>query len=121
MEYTGLFPDEVRETLPRMYEQENKVSAKAMVKFFTPWTDWTWYASEGSAIVDESGQEIDYMFFGLVIGNFVEYGYFSLSSLKALHGPMEFRVERDTLFEPTSLDELHTKHSEEYGEEDSED
>ena len=108
MEYTGLFPDDVRETLPRMYEQENKLSTKAMVKFFTPWTDWTWYVSEGSAIVDESGKEIDYMFYGLVQGNFLEYGYFSLSSLQALDGPAGLKVERDMLFEPTLLDELYT-------------
>lgn len=113
MEYTGLFPDEVRATLPGMYNNENQASSKAMVKFFTPWTDWTWYASEGSAIVDGSGQEIDYMFFGLVIGNFIEYGYFSLSSLKALDGPAGFKVERDMNFEPTLLDELHAKHSDE--------
>lgn len=111
MEYTGLFPDEVKEALPRMYAQENQVSTKAMVKFFTPWTDWTWYASEGSAIVNADGKEIDFMFYGLVIGNFVEYGYFSLSSLQMLDGPAGLRVERDMLFEPTLLDELHTKHS----------
>lgn len=113
MKYTGLFPDDVRVTLPGMYNTENQESSKAMVKFFTPWHNWTWYASEGSAIVDESGKEIDYMFYGLVNGDFLEYGYFSLSSLQALEGPVGLKIERDMLFEPTPLDELYEQHSDE--------
>ncbi len=121
MEYTGLFPDDVRATLPGMYNEENQAGSKAMVKFFTPWHNWTWYASEGSSIVNESGKEIDYMFYGLVNGDFLEYGYFSLSSLQSLDGPAGLKVERDMLFEPTPLDELHDQHSDRGVGEDDED
>ena len=56
------------------------------MKFFTPDSSWTWYATEGSA-VDENGVilqegkdklEADFLFFGLVIGFEEELGYLFL-------------------------------------------
>ena len=58
---------------------------------------WSPYASE----FDE--EEI---FFGLVIGNFVELGYFNLSELEENTGPMGLHIERNVHFEPTKLVEL---------------
>ena len=42
-----LMPPEIAQRLPPLYSQEEQgENAIAVVKFFTPWTNWTWYASE---------------------------------------------------------------------------
>jgi hypothetical protein len=87
----------------------------ASVKFFTPWTHWTWFAAEASAEL-EDGSEVplsdpraarrcDVLFFGLVYGLEKEYGYWRLSELESIRGPAGLRVERDVDFQPTPLDE----------------
>ena len=87
----------------------------AQVKFFTPDSSWTWYASEGSP-VDENGlydtdeEKVDFLFFGLVAGLEVELGYFSLSELEEAHGPLGLPIERDGYFEPKALRELKELH-----------
>ena len=82
-----LDPDS-RARLPHLYSQEQKgLDALAQVKFFTPDAAWSWYASEGSPI-DEDGyydtdkEKVDYFFFGLVVGQAIELGYFALSELE---------------------------------------
>ena len=87
----------IEKKLPKLGGQENKgLDAVAYVKFFTPWTSWTWYASEYS----------DGMFFGLVDGFVKELGYFSLEELESIKGPFGLRIERDFYFQPTKLKEL---------------
>ena len=87
-----------REGLPELYSGEGQgMKAKAQVKFFTPDSSWTWYASEFD------GEDI---FFGLVIGHVAELGYFSLSELEEVRGPMGLPIERDLYFDPKTLEEL---------------
>jgi len=69
----------------------------AVVKFFTPDSSWTWYASEFD------GKDT---FFGLVDGFEKELGCFSLSELASVRGKLGLPVERDRYFRPTPLDEL---------------
>tara|TARA_R100001530_G_scaffold6526_2_gene7603 strand:- start:2 stop:271 length:270 start_codon:yes stop_codon:yes gene_type:complete len=69
----------------------------AVVKFFTPDSSWTWYASEFD------GKDT---FFGLVDGFEKELGYFSLSELESVRGKLGLPIERDRYFRPTPLDEL---------------
>ena len=91
-----------REKLPPLYSNEEKgLEALAHVKFFTPDSNWTWYASEFD------GED---MFFGLVSGLEVELGYFSLKELQETHGPLGLPIERDLYFEPKSLKELMEFH-----------
>jgi len=88
--------------LPPLYSGEEKVlDAVAQVKFFTPDSNWTWYASEFD------GEDI---FFGLVSGFEVEMGYFSLKELKEAKGPLGLPIERDLYFDPKSLRELMDWH-----------
>ena len=52
-----LLDQESRKKLPKLYENEDKgLDAHALVKFFTPDSNWTWYASEfdgvGGVIAD---------------------------------------------------------------------
>ena len=111
-----LLPQEIREKLPSLYSQEALgLRALAQVKFFTPSSSWTWYASEGSP-VDEDGyydtdkEKVDFLFFGLVSGLEVELGYLSLSELEELRGPLGLPVERDLYFKPKTLEELQEFH-----------
>jgi hypothetical protein len=102
-----LLTQELRETLPALYEQDGKGgNAIAYIKFFCPSSSWTWWATEGSPIKDESGHEVDLHFFGLVDGHFKELGYFSLAELEEVTGPMGMPIERDLGFKPPTLREI---------------
>jgi hypothetical protein len=97
-----LLDEESRAKLPELYSQEEKgLEAMAQVKFFTPDSSWTWYASEFD------GQDT---LFGLVAGHELELGYFSLSELEAARGPLGLPIERDRHFEPQTLGELRQLH-----------
>jgi hypothetical protein len=111
-----LLDDETRQKLPPLYSQEQiGLDAKAQVKFFTPDSSWSWYASEGSPVdadgyFDTDKEKVDFLFFGLVDGLELELGYFSLSELQAARGPLGLPIERDLDFEPTSLRDLKAFH-----------
>ena len=92
----------IRRKLPPLYTNEDKgTEALALVKFFTPDSSWTWYASEFDG---------DDLFFGLALGVEPELGYFRLSELQAVRGRLGLPVERDKFFEPTPLRELLAQH-----------
>ena len=102
-----LLPKEICETLPPLYAQDGKGGkAVVYVKYFTPSSSWTWYATEGEPILDESGKEVDFKFFGLVDGHEKELGYFVLSELEEVRGPMGFPIERDLHFKLKMLEEI---------------
>ena len=92
-----LLTDQLREQLPPLGSTERDPDPVALVKFFTPWTQWTWYATEFD------GADT---FFGLVVGFERELRYFSLSELEGVDGPGGVRVERDLFFTPTRLSRL---------------
>ena len=62
---------------------------------------WSWDSSECDG---------DDIFFGLVDGVELEYGYFSLKELQSVKGPLRLPIERDLHFEPKSLRELRDQH-----------
>ncbi len=89
---------ELRDKLPALGSQEKKgLKAEVVVKFFTPWSNWTWYATEFD------GEDT---FFGLVDGEFKELGYFTLSELESARGPMGLKIERDMHYNPQTLEQL---------------
>jgi len=102
-----LLPKELREKLPPLYSQDGK-GGKAIVyaKCFTPSSSWSWYITEGEPVLSESGTEIDYKFFGLVFGHEREFGYFLLSELEEVRGPLGLPIERDLYFQPKTLEEI---------------
>jgi len=98
--HVELLTPEIREALPLLYANEEEgLAAQALVKFFTPDSNWTWYASEFD------GEDI---FFGLVIGFEAELGYFSLQELQSVRGPLGLPIERDLHYKPRSLAELQS-------------
>ena len=98
----NLLDSENREKLPPLYSgEELGLIAIALVKFFTPDSNWSWYASEFD------GEDL---FFGLVSGFEVELGYFLLSELQSVKGSLGLQIERDLYYEPKTLKELMKKH-----------
>lgn len=100
-----LLTKKLRAQMPEIYGTEPEgLQGQALVKFFTPDSNWTWYASEFD------GKDT---FYGLVIGFEMELGYFSLAELEQVRSPMGVKVERDLYFKPTTLEALqehYTKH-----------
>lgn len=95
-----LLTKQIEQALPKLYSTENIKfqDKKVCVKFFTPWSYWTWYAIEGER--QENG---DVLFFGYVQGQVGEWGYFMLSELETIKGPVGLRIERDLHFTPKTL------------------
>ena len=88
-----LMTKEIEKKLPKLYSQGNVSDPKIIVKFFTPWSNWTWFAYEG-----EKQEDGNWLFFGMVHGLEKETGYFNLNELKELRGPGGIGVERDKWF-----------------------
>jgi hypothetical protein len=108
-----LLPKELREIVPPLYAQDGKGDdAIAHAKYFTPSSGWTWYITEGEPVLDETGREIDFRFFGLVDGHEKELGYFCLSELESVKGPMGLPIERDLWWKPKTLAEISPETSE---------
>ena len=102
MEYE-FFPDALAAHMPKFYNREAPGEfrqAIAYTKFFTPDSNWTWYASEYDPTEE--------MFFGLVEGLETELGYFSLDELRKARGPLGLKIERDMYFKETPLSQLQS-------------
>jgi len=80
--------------------RQEALGEKAIVvaKFFTPDSQWTWYATE----YDAESRE----FFGLVDGFEVELGYFSLDEMEAVTSPRGLSMERDLHWKEVTLSEV---------------
>ena len=95
-----LLPTEIEMVLPPLRSQEAQgFDATAYVKFFTPWSSWTWYGSEY-----DPGERL---FFGVVVGHVREFGYFYLDELERVTGPGGLRIERDLYWSPRPLKDCH--------------
>ncbi len=92
----------VKKILPKLGTTEKVELAEktVVVKFFCPWSDWTWYAFEGEEI------EGDTIFFGMVHGFEKEMGEFSLNELESVRGPLGMKIERDLHFVPCKYSEV---------------
>ena len=96
-----LLTEELRRALPPLYSQEHEADPMVYAKFFTPDSNWTWYATEGSPEGDN-----DFRFFGVVQGLETEFGYFLLSELESARGPLGLPIERDLYFKPGRLTDV---------------
>jgi hypothetical protein len=95
-----LLTNELRQRLPPLYSSENEADPFVICKFFTPDSSWTWYAMEFDG---------DDTFFGWVEGLENELGYFSLSELESVRGPLRLAIERDLYFEPCRLSQVKAR------------
>jgi hypothetical protein len=88
-----LLPENLKDQLPKLYEQGEVEDKFVYAKFFFPAGNWTWFVTEGSA------EGNDFLFFGYVIGFEGEWGYFSLRELEEVE-VKGLTVERDLYFTP---------------------
>ena len=93
-----LMTEEIAKQIPALRESEGTTDPMAYCKFFTPDSNWTWYAME----YDEGSGDC----FGYVVGLEAEYGYFNLNELEEIKGPLGLRIERDIHFVPTPVKEI---------------
>lgn len=102
--FMKLMTKELESKLPKLYETE-EVSAEdkvAVVKYFTPFSNWTWYGVE----YDKAKG----LFFGYVEGFEKEWGYFSLAEFKEINGNKPVKtIERDLYFQPTKMSDILNK------------
>ncbi len=96
-----LLTQELRHQLPPLYSQEAVDDPLVICKFFTPDAQWTWYALEFD------GEDV---FFGWVVGFEQVLGYFQLSELASVRGPLGLQIERDAHFRPMRLSEVKRLH-----------
>lgn len=89
-----LLTAELRSRLPALYRQEHNPDPDVHAKLFCPWSNWTWFVTEGQP----EGE--DFLFFGYVIGLEDEWRYFVLSELESVRGPGGLTIERDLCFTP---------------------
>lgn len=99
-----LLPKELQKILPVLYSTEKVSDPIALLKFFTPDSNWTWYILEG-----EEQENGDWLFFAYVMGLESEYGYVLLSELESVTGPLGLHIERDLYFEPVSMSTILSK------------
>lgn len=95
-----LLTKEISRKLPKLYETEEVALHEkvVVVKFFDPFHNWTWYATE----YDPE----DRVLFGYVCGLEKEWGYFSLDELRSVTFRGMPCVERDLHFKPTRFCDL---------------
>ncbi len=89
-----LLTKEIRKRLPKLRETEGQDDPVVQVKFFTPDSSWTWFG------IEFDGKDL---FYGLVNGHCREFGYFSLSELASIRGPLGLAIERDLYFKPAPV------------------
>ena len=101
----------IRKKLPKLYANDGKDESETIVivKFFDPCSNWTWYATEGEPVLDDNDNEVDFTFFGYVVGNFSEFGYFSLNELKKVKNRFGLGIERDMYFKEDTLENILKK------------
>jgi hypothetical protein len=92
-----LMTEELRKLLPPLYSQEKVKDPIVYVKYFSPYSNWTWLATEFD------GTDT---FFGMVEGHDKELGYFSLNELATAQDRGLPLVERDIWFKPKKLSEV---------------
>ena len=99
----NLLTKAIEKSLPALYATEKiPVSEKVLVvKFFTPWSNWTWYGTEYNP-----GERL---FFGFVVGMEKEWGYFSLDEMKSVQGPFGLKIERDLWWTPCKFKDLKVR------------
>lgn len=92
-----LMPESIRKKIPKLYSQEGNKNPTVYVKFFSPYSNYTWY------ITEFDGEDT---MFGYTIGHEKEWGYISLSELASANRNGLPLVERDKYFSPTKFNQI---------------
>lgn len=91
--------------LPKLYATDDlpMEETMAIIKYFTPDSNLTWYVVEGEYDADLKTWRL----FGVTTGlDDPEIGYFTLRQLEEVRGKLGLPVERDLYFEPVACSDL---------------
>ena len=95
-----LMPKSIAQSIPREIYDDEEEKVIAYVKYFHPFSSWTWY------VTAYNGKDLCY---GLVFGLEVEWGTFPLSTLRKIK--IEgLKIERDLWFQPKTISEIKKLH-----------
>lgn len=92
-----LMTKEIKDLFANTWTQDGN-DPTVIVKFFTPWANWTWYATEYNPK--------DRIFYWYVVWTESEWGEFSLDELESLEWPLWFKIERDIHFSPKKFSKI---------------
>ena len=93
-----LLTKEIEKRFATVGSQDGKgFDALVIAKYFSPTSNWTWYATEYEPKIRE--------FFGYVTGFEDEWGPFSLDEMQSVKGPLGLGIERDLYFPEQPLRE----------------
>lgn len=95
-----LLTKEISRRLQAQYPRGADLAQEIVCKFFDPCSQWTWY------VMNQDPEDPDYLW-GVVRGNEVEVGSFSLSELTAFKGKLGIGIERDLHFNPLPAVEVY--------------
>jgi len=87
-----MITQEIAAKLPAVGSQGDVEDPMIWLKWFCPWSGWTWYVAE----YDPK----DGYCYGLVYGFEKEWGYFTLAEIEGIKGPGGLKIERDLHFQP---------------------
>jgi hypothetical protein len=91
--------DELRKLLPPLHSQEKEKDPLLICKYYMPLNKWVWYP------IEFDGEDT---FFGYVVGDNPELGYFTLSKLERI--TEAYGLIRDDKYQSTRLSEVKKVH-----------
>ena len=97
-----LFAEINRRDIPPLHTQEDAPDPIIYLEMRLMHVPWRWYVSELE--IEEDG---DIIFFGFIIGNFKEWGYFRLSELEDADCPLLVNYD----FKPMPFSELKKEYN----------
>ena len=98
-----LLTKEIKDNLKplRTFDNTAPENIPIIAKFFDPCGSYTWYVTEG-----EEDPRGDWIFYGLVDGQYKELGNFRLCELESVRGQFGLGIERDIHFKGHMLAEV---------------
>ena len=93
-----LMTKDIKRKAQKQYIEGSDMEQNVVAKYFDPMGSWKWFLMN----MDKDG---DYCW-GIVEGNAVEMGSFSMKELENIKIPFGLTIERDTLFEPMKASEV---------------
>ena len=97
-----LMTREIEKKARAQYPKGSDFKQQIVAKFFDPHGHWTWY------LMNQDPNNPDYLW-GIVNGNELEMGSFSLSEIKDFKGQFGLGIERDLYFKTMTAEALWEK------------
>lgn len=97
-----LLTKEISEQLQRQYARGADMSQLVVAKLFDASGSWSWY------VMNQDPEDPSYLW-GIVQGNELEIGSFSLTELESYKGRLGIGIERDLYFKPVKAGDLWTR------------